>query len=63
MPLINELLPLPDTPVTHVTTPSGMSTSMSFRLWYRAPRIVSLNSSMTGRSLSGTAISRRPDRN
>src|SRR3954470_19237166 len=37
-PRINELLPDPATPVTTTSTPSGMSTSTSFRLWVRAPR-------------------------
>src|SRR5262245_26368592 len=37
-PRIKELLPDPATPVTTTSTPSGMSTSMSFRLCVRAPR-------------------------
>src|SRR5918999_3570214 len=37
-PWISELLPEPATPVTTVSTPSGMSTSTSRRLWDVAPR-------------------------
>src|ERR671931_1736874 len=37
-PWISELLPEPATPVTTVSTPSGMSTSTSCRLWVEAPR-------------------------
>src|ERR1700755_3163081 len=37
-PWISELLPEPATPVITVSTPSGMSTSTSLRLWVRAPR-------------------------
>src|SRR4051812_24380287 len=37
-PWISELLPDPATPVTTVSTPSGMSTSTSWRLWVLAPR-------------------------
>src|SRR5918996_4562707 len=37
-PLISELLPDPATPVTTTSTPSGMSTSTSCRLWALARR-------------------------
>src|SRR5918999_2742873 len=37
-PWISELLPEPATPVTTQSTPSGMSTSTSWRLWVDAPR-------------------------
>ena len=37
-PWISELLPAPATPVTTTSTPSGMSTSTSCRLWASAPR-------------------------
>src|SRR6266513_1682319 len=37
-PWINELFPDPATPVTTTSTPSGMSMSMSCRLWVLAPR-------------------------
>src|SRR5918992_5169334 len=37
-PWISELLPEPATPVTTVSTPSGMSTSTLRRLWLSAPR-------------------------
>src|SRR5829696_3833572 len=36
-PLIRELFPDPATPVTTTSTPSGMSTSTSWRLWVFAP--------------------------
>src|ERR687893_2911108 len=38
-PEISELLPEPATPVMTHSTPSGMSTSTSWRLWVDAPRI------------------------
>src|SRR5919106_753463 len=38
-PWIKELLPEPATPVTTTSTPSGMSTDTSLRLWRRALRI------------------------
>src|SRR5918998_1526919 len=38
-PPISELLPEPATPVTTTSTPSGMSTLTSRRLWVLAPRI------------------------
>src|ERR1700680_1607630 len=38
-PWISELLPEPDTPVITHSTPSGMSTSTSCRLWLSAARI------------------------
>src|SRR5256885_5066149 len=38
-PWISELLREPATPVITQSTPSGMSTSTSCRLWYVAPRI------------------------
>src|ERR671921_2353079 len=37
-PPIRELFPDPATPVTTTRTPSGMSTSTSWRLWVFAPR-------------------------
>src|SRR3954454_22395145 len=37
-PWISELLPEPATPVRTTSTPSGMSTSTSCRLWVDAPR-------------------------
>ena len=48
-------LPLPETPVTTVSKPSGMSTSMSLRLCWVAPRIPSFLSP-AGRRWAGTAI-------
>src|SRR5918994_1767548 len=41
-PCTSELLPDPATPVTTHSTPSGMSTSTSCRLWVVAPRISSV---------------------
>ena len=41
-PCTSELLPEPATPVTTQSTPSGMSTSTSCRLWVVAPRISSV---------------------
>src|ERR671911_21243 len=41
-PWISELLPEPATPVTTQSTPSGMSTSTSWRLCVEAPRISSV---------------------
>src|ERR671914_1457198 len=41
-PWISELLPEPATPVTTTSTPSGMSTSTSRRLWVLAPRTCSI---------------------
>src|SRR4029453_19340207 len=38
-PWISELLPEPATPVTTTSTPSGISTATSCRLWVSAPRI------------------------
>ena len=38
---MSELLPEPETPVTQVNTPVGMSTSTDFRLLAAAPRIFS----------------------
>src|SRR3954470_24029895 len=40
-PWTSELLPEPATPVSTVSTPSGMSTSTEARLWVVAPRISS----------------------
>src|SRR6266568_7212896 len=40
-PWIRELFPDPATPVTTTSTPSGMSTSTSRRLWTPAPRTAS----------------------
>src|SRR5919106_5626464 len=40
-PCTSELLPEPATPVTTTSTPSGTSTSTSWRLWVVAPRISS----------------------
>src|SRR5690606_1095094 len=39
LPCTSEDLPDPATPVTTHSTPSGMSTSTSRRLWVEAPRI------------------------
>ena len=39
--MIKELLPLPLTPVMQVKVPRGMDASISFRLLWRAPRMIS----------------------
>jgi len=54
-------LPAAGTPVTTVRTPSGISTSISLRLWELAPRITSFFSPGLRRS-AGTAIARAPER-
>src|ERR687893_2555745 len=41
-PPTSELFPDPATPVTTTRTPSGMSTSTSWRLWVSAPRTSSI---------------------
>ena len=54
-------LPLPDTPVTHTNMPSGMVTSMFFRLFARAPRTTSALP-LPGRREAGTSMRLRPER-
>ena len=55
-----EDLPLPDTPVTQVITPSGNDTSMPFRLWARALRTVI--QPFGWRSTGGSGTRLRPER-
>src|SRR5208282_1882896 len=58
-----ELLPEPLTPVTTVTTPSGMRTSRSLRLFCRAPRITIAGTpaaALAGLRLVGTMIAALP---
>ena len=55
------LLPLPDTPVTQVNTPRGMSTSIFLRLFTRAHFTLSHLSPLR-RLLSGRGMNLRPDR-
>ena len=50
-PWISELLPEPATPVSTQSTPSGMSTSTSWRLWVDAPRTSSAPDGRTHRVL------------
>src|ERR1700731_2854797 len=57
-PCTRELLPEPATPVTTQSTPSGMSTSTSCRLWYVAPRISSVPVGVRTVSLSVARSSR-----
>ena len=52
--MTSELLPEPDTPVTHVTTPSGISTSIFLRLFSLAPR--TFNQPVGLRLVAGTGI-------
>src|SRR3954470_17423368 len=47
-PSIRELFPDPATPVTTTSTPSGMSTSTSCRLWAPAPRTSSTPDGVRG---------------
>ena len=53
-------LPEPETPVTQQKTPSGISTSMPFRLCWRAPRTIS--SPRGSRRFSGTGSPALPAR-
>lgn len=62
MSLTSVDLPDPETPVTAVRTPSGKETSMSRRLFSRAPCTVRLRAGSTGRRTSGVGIDRLPDR-
>jgi hypothetical protein len=55
-------LPEPETPVTAVNRPSGKETSMSCRLFSRAPYTVSCRSKSAGRRTSGSGIDFRPAR-
>ena len=55
-------LPEPDTPVTHVITPSGMSTVTLRRLLPRALRMRRTRSSWRGVRIGGIAIARLPER-
>ena len=57
-PWISELLPEPATPVTTTSTPSGMSTSTSCRLWVSAPRTSSVPDGVRTASLSAARSSR-----
>ena len=58
--VIQEGLPDPETLVTQVMTPSGMATSMCFKLFSAAPLMVSQPAG--SRRFSGTGIFMRPDR-
>ncbi len=53
------LLPEPETPVIHTSLPKGIRTSMSLRLFCRAPLITS-SLPEPGRLLSGSGICFRP---
>ena len=57
-PPISELLPEPATPVTTTSTPSGMSTSTSCRLWVSAPRTSSAPDGVRTDGLSEARSSR-----
>src|ERR1700730_8624530 len=52
-PWMSELLPDPATPVTTTSTPSGMSTSTSRRLWVLAPRTSSTPDRVRGEGFKG----------
>ncbi|MNL61530.1 hypothetical protein D3C87_1854700 [compost metagenome] len=60
--LISVDLPEPDTPVTQVSRPIGMSRSTSRKLLPRAPLSDSDNFLLRGVRLAGTAIFTRPDK-
>ena len=55
-------LPPPDTPVTAVKVPSGMSAVTFFRLLPRAPTILMRRFFFISRRDGGTGISSSPDR-
>ena len=59
--MTREDFPEPLTPVTQVRVPRGMVTSMSFKLFSAAPRMVRLWPFPARRAL-GTAMYRFPDR-
>ena len=61
MSLTSVDLPEPLTPVTAVSTPSGIATSMFFRLLARAPRMT-ISPRVGGRRAAGVAIARSPRR-
>jgi hypothetical protein len=56
----SEDFPDPDTPVTAMKMPSGISTVMSRRLWARAPSIVSFACGVIGRRSARTGIESSP---
>ena len=58
---IRVLLPLPDTPVMQTSLPSGISTSMFRRLFWRAPRMV-MDLPLPSRRSFGTGIRLNPPR-
>ena len=53
--LTNVDLPLPDTPVTHISFPNGNSTSICFRLLPLAP-LITKDLPLPSRRFSGTSI-------
>ena len=62
MSLTSVDLPEPETPVTATKQPSGKLTSMSLRLFSRAPWTVSSRPGVGGRRTAGTGIDLRPER-
>ena len=60
--MTSEDLPLPDTPVTAVNTPTGKATSSPFRLFCLTPFRTSIRSGDTVRRISGTSILYSPER-
>jgi hypothetical protein len=54
--------PDPETPVTATKTPSGTSTSMSFRLFSFAPLTTSFLLGSMARRFFGISIDLRPDK-
>ena len=59
--LISDDFPLPEIPVMHVITPSGIFTSTSRRLFCVAP-LISMKWPLPSRRCSGTSIFFRPER-
>ena len=59
--LIRLLLPDPETPVTHTSSPRGISTSMFLRLFARAP-LIEINLPFPSLRCSGSSIFFAPDR-
>ena len=61
MSFTNVDLPEPDTPVTATNNPSGISTSISLRLFSFAPLTINLRFGSTGRRILGISIALRPE--
>ena len=62
VPVTSDDFPEPDTPVTAIIQPSGISTSRSRKLFCLAPLIVSILSTSGVAGSSGRGIAFRPER-